>query len=189
MQLRITLIALVAIAALAFGCGGDSDTSNGGTASGAATSGDTSAADGGSTESSDGDSSNAANDGGDSGPLTKAEFIKQGEGICRQVPVSYNEALQKLEQEAKKQGKPKLSTAEGNEKAAIPPLPKAIEEFEALVPPAGDENEAEAIVDSLQAALEGLEAKPASALSGPESPFDEFQKLTKKYGFEFCSQL
>jgi len=42
---------------------------------------------------------------------------------------------------------------------------------------------------ALEAAAKGLEAKPESALSGPKSPFAEFQKLTQEYGFKVCSQL
>ena len=47
----------------------------------------------------------------------------------------------------------------------------------------------EAIIAALEKAAEGLEKKPNSPLSGPKSPFAEFQKLTKAYGLAVCSQL
>ncbi|MDX6601134.1 MAG: hypothetical protein QOF13_336 [Solirubrobacterales bacterium] len=186
MQMRITLIAILAIAALAYGCGGGSDSSSGGGDRGAADSG-TSSAD--TTSAGTDNDSTEASDGADSAPLTKAQFIKQGDAVCNQVPVRYNQLLQEFEKEAKAQGDPKPSTAEANLKAAVPPLPEAAEELEGLSPPAGDEQKAEAIVAALEAAAAGLEAKPTSELSGPESPFAEFQKLTKEYGFKFCNQL
>lgn len=206
-SLKITLLALVALLAIAvgygYGCGGNDDTSGAGDTTAAVESDGTSsteASDGGdstensesieSTESTDeGDSSTGADGDGGSAPLSKAQFIKQGDAICQQVPTRYGKLLQEFEKEAKTEGKPKPSTAEGNLKAAVPPLPEAAEELEDLSPPAGDEEKAEAIVAALEAAAEGLEAKPSSELSGPKSPFAEFQKLTNEYGFKVCSQL
>lgn len=163
--LKVGLVGLVMLLTIVvgYGCGG----------------GDDSSGSGGTTA--DGTSSGA--------PLSKAAFIKQGDAICEKVPARYQEEATKLGEQAQKQGKPKPSTAEVNLKAAVPPLDSAIEELEGLTPPSGDEDEAEAIVDALEVAAEGLEAKPTSELSGPKSPFAEFQKLTREYGFKLCSQL
>lgn len=117
-------------------------------------------------------------------PLTKAKFIKKGDEICGKVPPSYQAKLAKLEKE-----KPKPTQAETNLKAAVPPLYIAAEELEELGPPSGDEQQIEAIIEALKSAVKGLEANPESELAGPKSPFAEFQKLTKKYGFKGCSQL
>ncbi len=186
MQLRITLIiAMVAIAALAIGCGGGSDSSSGGAAdSGTSSSDTTSAANDG-----DGASTEASDDGGDSGPLTKAEFIKEGDEICQLIPNRYNELLGEIEKEREANKEPKLTNPEANVQAAVPPLPEAAREFDELTPPAGDEAKVEAMVEALEAAAEGLEAKPSSELSGPKSPLGEFQKLAKKYGLNGCATL
>ena len=152
---------MVALAVCGFGCGGGDASSGGG--------GDTSAV--------------QADTGG--APLSKAEFVKQGDAICNKVP----ERFGKLQQELEKEIGAKPSLAEIGEKAALPPLPEAAKELEELTPPKGDEQKAEAIVEALEAAAKGLEEKPTSELSGPKSPFAEFQKLTKEYGFQVCSQL
>ncbi|HSS33479.1 MAG TPA: hypothetical protein VLL27_09395 [Solirubrobacterales bacterium] len=170
-----SLLAVVVMAVLVAGCGGSSD-------SGSSEAGGTSA---GST---DGTTQNATGD-SNGPPLTKAEFIKQGDVICEKVPQSYNKKLEAMNVKAEKEKNALVSTAEGNLKAAVPPLYVAAEELEELTPPSADAKEAEAIIDSLEAAAKGVEAKPTSELTGPKSPFAEFQELTKKYGFKFCSQL
>lgn len=146
---------------------------------------------GGDSSSGDSSSDDADSDGSASSgkPLTKAALIKQGDEICSEVPTKYRALAQELEAEAQKQKKKKPSTAEINLAAAVPPLPEAQQELEQLTPPKGDEAELEAITAALGAATKGLEEKPNSPLTGPQSPFDEFQKLTQKYGFKTCSQL
>ena len=116
----------------------------------------------------------------------KAALVKAGDEICSTVPQNYAAKLKALE---KKNGGKKPSTKETNLKAAVPPLYTAIEEFEELSAPSGEEEKLAAIVAALEAAAKGLEAKPTSELSGPKSPFAEFQKLTGEYGFQVCSQL
>lgn len=115
----------------------------------------------------------------------KAAFIKKGDKICEGIPASYNKKVQALEKQAGKRPPTKVI----NEKAAVPPLYVAIEEFEALTAPQGEEAELEAVISSLEAAAKGLEEKPESELSGPKSPFAEFQKVTGDYGFKYCPQL
>jgi len=184
-----SLVMLVAIAALAAGCGGSSDSSSTGADSG----GTTSSASGDGTTGGDGTTQNASGDGESDGgksasgkPLTKAEFIKEGEAICGKIPEEYEEKRQEL---LKGKEKNNASTAKVNEVAAIPPIFVAVESFEKLTPPEGEEAEVEAIIKALEAAGKGLEKEPNAPLVGPESPYDEFQKLTKKYGLQFCSEL
>jgi hypothetical protein len=197
----ITLISVFAALVLAVGCG----SSGGGTSdTGAAESGASTTAAGGdetsagednsaSSDNSGGDETNGGDEtsggetsGGDDGTaLTKAELIKQGDAICTQVP----EEFTKNQEALSKKSKAKLTQEETNLKAAVPPLYVAAERMEALVPPSGDEAEVEAIIAALESAAKGLEAKPKSELSGPKSPFAEFQKLTKAYGFQTCSAL
>jgi hypothetical protein len=61
--------------------------------------------------------------------------------------------------------------------------------METLNPPAGEERTLEKVVSALELAAKGMEEAPNSELSGPKSPFAEFQKLTKEFGFETCSGL
>lgn len=121
-------------------------------------------------------------------PLSKKAFVKKGDAICEGIPKTYGNELKALERELKKKGK-KPTKSEQNLRAAVPPLHVAVEEFQQLSPPEGEEAKVEAIIKALESAAKGLEEKPESELSGPKSPFNEFQKLTKAYGLQFCSQL
>lgn len=201
---------LVLAVLLAIGCGGGDDNGSGGSQNAAQSANATQANDSQdgdgapeSSESGSGDSESAESDGsGDSGsgeaqsaaqssgkPLSKPAFIKQGDAVCAGVPTDFQSRLQSLEKEKEEANQPKATTAEIAEKAAIPPLYTAAVKLEELVPPSGDEQEAEAIIAALEKAAEGLEANPNAEFSGPKSPFAEFQALTKKYGFKTCNQL
>src|SRR3954454_6733723 len=117
------------------------------------------------------------------GSLTKASYIKKGDVICANVPTRYQKKLRTL---------PKAQQEEVSEsipKAAVPPVREAAEELRKLGAPEGDVPEAEEIIAALEKAADGLEAKPKSGFSGPQSSFVEFQKLTKQYGFKICSRL
>ncbi|MGD9735517.1 MAG: hypothetical protein AB7V58_07920 [Solirubrobacterales bacterium] len=178
MRLRIILI-VGAIALFVAGCGGGSDSTSGGTTSGGTTAE-------GTTASGDGNQTTAqkSEGGGESKPLSKTAFKTRINEICIQVPPGYERELEKFEKGGKK-----LSVAEKHLKAAVPPLIAAQEEMEAVVPPAGEEQNLEELIAALESAAKGLEAKPSSELSGPKSPFAEFQKLSTEFGFETCSGL
>lgn len=176
--LKITLVGLVVLLAIAvgygYGCGDSSDESakNGGAADA------TGAAD--TTGTSDDDSRPV---------VEKAQFLEKGDAICRKVPAAYKKLVQPLEKESLAKGTGKPPLAEVNLTAAVPPLGVAIEEFEELDAPQGDEQEVEEIIEALKAAKKGVEEKPTTELSGPKSPFDDFQNLSRAYGFERCNRL
>jgi hypothetical protein len=132
-----------------------------------------------------------------SGPtLKKAVYLKQGDEVCEKIPQTFQQLLPKvnaeLKEEEKKQKK-KLSKKQGEEevnlKAALPPIRTGVEEFAAIGSPEGDEEVAQEIVDTLQAAADGLEEDPSLPLVGKGSPFEDFVKVTKGYGFKTCPQL
>jgi hypothetical protein len=182
MRLKIILGSALAVAILVVaGCGGGGGDTSGGT------NGSTSA-NGGSTAATTANTGSGESS-GSSRSLTKKEFIAKGDEICAQVPTSYQRLKQALEEENIAKKKPEPTTAERNLKAAVPPVKVAAKELEELVPPTGDEQAAEEIVSALEAAAAGLEEKPSSPLSGPESPYAAFQKLTKEYGFKTCNLL
>jgi hypothetical protein len=206
MRVYLFVIALTAAAALWVGCGGGSAGSSGGATGTAAAGGENTTAEGGGAsgggegkrgggEASGGEGGGGHGSGSNggtkpsvkSGPLTKTEFIAEGDGICNDVPTQYGLKLSKLKAEKGKGQEP--TTAEINLKAAVPPLYSAVEEFEALTPPKGDEKKTEALIAALEKGAKGLEAQPESELTGPTSPLVEFQKLAQQYGFQFCPEL
>jgi hypothetical protein len=177
MRLKLILI-IGAIAIFVVGCGGGGDSTSGGTTSGGSTSEGTTAEGDGNATTANGEAN------GDPKPLSKPEFKNRINEICIQVPPTYEEELKKAEKGGKK-----LSPAEKTLKAAVPPIYAAVEQMESVKPPPGEEKKLEEVIDAMEAAAKGLEAEPKSKLSGPGSPFAEFQALTKKYGFETCSGL
>lgn len=193
-SLKVGLTGLVILLAIAvgygYGCGGSDDDKGGSGDTTAAAEADGTSSNAASAESGDGDGApedgGNGGGGGDGAPSSKASYIKQGDAICEKVPGRYAQAVTKTEEG---NGAEKPSTAEINLKAAVPPLYTAIEEFEGLSPPSGDEQQAEAILDALGAGAKGLEAKPNSPLSGSQSSLAEFEKLSGAYGFKVCSGL
>ncbi|HEV7562996.1 MAG TPA: hypothetical protein VGO24_05795 [Solirubrobacterales bacterium] len=167
---------MLAVAVFVVGCGGGGGGTSSGTSAGGtgATTTNASSGDGGSG----GSGSNAK-------PLTKKEFITKGDAICAEIPPEYEAKRQQLILKSKN----KATTSEINLKAAVPPIYVAVENMEKLGPPTGEEAEVEAIIAALEAAGKGLEKEPSAPLTGPKSPYAEFQKLTKEYGFKFCNEL
>ncbi len=177
MRVSAILIAAVLVVILAVGCGGSSGSSSESSSSGGQSG----------TEGS-GESSTTSSEKPQGPPLSKKAYVKEGDAICGGIPTNYNKELEALNKELKKKGQ-KPTKSEETLKAAVPPIYVAVEEFQQLSPPKGEEQKTEAIIAALEGAAKGLEEKPESELSGPKSPFAEFQKLTKAYGFQFCSSL
>jgi hypothetical protein len=179
MRFSVLLVCVFVAAVLQVGCGSSGSTggSSGGTSAETTTAGTETTASGG--------------EGGDaksqSGPLTKKAFIKEAEAVCQKIPTTFEEKSEALAKSMQNGQKP--TPAETKLKAGVPTDHLAIEELEAISPPTGDEQKVEAIIQSLENAVKGLEKNPESEFTGPLSPFAEWQKLTKAYGLSYCSQL
>jgi hypothetical protein len=174
MRFKFVLIlgAIAVLAIVAVGCGGGSDSTSSSTTAKKSTS-----TDGSSTPTKSEDPS-------ESKQLTKSEFATRVNESCIQVPPTYEEELEELEKGGKKPSKQEIAT-----KAVIPPLDSAVEELETLNPPANEQQDLEKVIAAMESAIKGVEEEPAAELSGPKSPFAEFQKVTKELGFETCSGL
>jgi hypothetical protein len=186
MRLSALLFCVVLAVAVGVGCG-SGGSSDGTGPSGGETSSEATTA-GVETNGSEGGDGGVETEGGSkSGPLSKKAFVKEAEAICRKIPTVYQERSEALAKSMKKGQKP--TPAELKLKAAVPTDDLAVEELESLMPPAGDKQRVEAIIQSLESAVKGFEDEPESEFTGPKSPFAEWQKLTKEYGLSYCSQL
>jgi hypothetical protein len=116
--------------------------------------------------------------------MNKTEFDVRLNEICIQVPPDYKEKLKALNEDGKKHSK-----AEVNLKAAIPPLYMAVEQFESVKPPPNEKQVLAQMIVAMESAIVGLKKKPTSELSGPQSPFAEFQSVSTRYGLQTCSGL
>lgn len=118
--------------------------------------------------------------------LTKAELIKQGDAICKEL-------VEQREQQFEKFGKQRgftLQTATNKQleelvtEVAIPTLKQQTAKFNALGAPEGDEAQVEEIVAGWEAATKKIESNPGLAIE--EDPLDDADALAKAYGFKFC---
>jgi hypothetical protein len=177
MRLKIILVSAALIGILIAGCGSDSSSSSGSTSDPSSTT---------PSKSNDGGSSTTkSKEVGNSKPLTKSELNLKMNEICIQVPPAFEEELEELKKEI---GKPPTK-AEENLKAALPPLVTAYESMEELTPSAAEAEDLEGTIAALKSAVKGVEEEPKAKLSGPSSPFAEFQAKAKELSYESCEGL
>jgi len=120
--------------------------------------------------------------------LTKTEFIKQGDAICKEANEE-NEA--EAEEYAEENGftLEKASKDQIEEAVAavlVPSLEKQAEELQALGAPEGDEEKVEAIVTALEDATAEIEDDPSSIFNGKS--LSKPNKLAEDYGFKVCGE-
>jgi hypothetical protein len=120
--------------------------------------------------------------------LTKTEFIKQGDAICKQgTEASEKEAEEFAEDndfELQKASKEQLEEAVSE--VLVPSLEQQIDELDALGAPKGDEDQVEAILTSLEDATGEIEDDPGIVFQG--GALKKPSKLADDYGFEVCGE-
>ena len=128
--------------------------------------------------------------GGDSSSgeaLTKAEFIKQGDEICKQGEAQLEEETEEfVEENNVDTEKPTAAQQEAVIETVVgPALRKQAEEIGELAAPSGEEEAVEEIVTALETGAGKLEEEPKKALEG-ENPVEEAGTLAKEFGFKEC---
>jgi hypothetical protein len=190
-KLALTLVALLALAALVVGCGGggSSSSSSSGSSSSTESESSTDESNSSSDESGSDDESGSEDESGsdDSGAPSKAAFIKEADKICG---ASDGVMAEEITDYAKENDIPieKEEPSEDQEieifhAVVLPNIAKQAEELAALTPPAGDEDTVEDITDTLSsevAAAEGEDGIP------DESTLEEASKKAKAYGLKTC---
>jgi hypothetical protein len=123
----------------------------------------------------------------DDSSLTKAEFVKQGNAVCKKG----NQQINKVgKQVFGTNGNHKNPTQAEQTKFAtdtlIPKVQTEIDGIEALGAPKGDQAQVKAIVDSAQTALDKSKADPTILIEGKSDPFAKANKLANAYGLTEC---
>jgi hypothetical protein len=118
--------------------------------------------------------------------LTKAEFIKQGDAICKKGNLA---SETEVEEFAKKNGfkleEPSKDQAEEVvTEVLVPNLQRQAEELDALGAPKGDEAEIDALIVSLEEATAEFEKDPSSFFK--ETALAKPIRLENAYGFKVC---
>ncbi|HEY4779934.1 MAG TPA: hypothetical protein VIH47_10110 [Solirubrobacterales bacterium] len=129
---------------------------------------------------------------GATGALTKVEFIKQGDAICKKGSEQIQGEANAFARENNiDTSKPTKAQQEEVIAGVLgPALQDQADEISALGAPAGEEGKTEAIVDALEAGAEELEEDPASLLEGKSGagPLSKANELAVKFGFKECGQ-
>jgi hypothetical protein len=203
MRVKITLICVIASAALT-GCGGGSDSGAtakeaSGSPSGTTAKGATGSAGSGKAgkENAPIPTSNVLHDlleGLDKSgaPLSKAKFIETGDEICRRSGTRIETEVQRHKTEygmgfgKHPNNKQELEVITD---LVLPVIQAEAEALAQLEVPAGDEAEIAAIVKALEKGVAETEAKPSRARNkGAKNPLDEASKLSQQYGFKICGR-
>ncbi len=131
----------------------------------------------------------AACGGGDSGEeaLTKAEFIKQGDEICKQAEAQLEEEVEEFaeDNDVDTENPTKAQQEQVIETVVAPGLHKQAEELGELAAPSGEEEAVEEILSSLESGADELEQAPGKLLEG-KSPIEKAGTLAQEFGFEEC---
>lgn len=130
---------------------------------------------------------------GDEVALTKAEFIKQADALCKKVDErEFGEYTAWIEAEKKalKGLSPDATTEKAIRVIFIPSIRGQIGEMTALGIPEGDEEELEEFFDQVRVGLKKTEKDPLSANGTlEESPFYGAYKVGSAYGFKDCDEI
>jgi len=125
-------------------------------------------------------------------PLTKAQFIKQADRICKRTDETVLGSLGQYEA-AHSKSLAKASEREAAEAAilavAIPLIVEEAEKIEGLSAPKGDERKIRAFAAGVAAAAKKAKANPYS-LTGPQGGplFAKVNKFATAYGFKQCDE-
>jgi hypothetical protein len=127
--------------------------------------------------------------GGSGAPaLTRAEFIKQGDSVCRKFELKKKNAIEDFLQ---KEGQGRLKTLNAAKQlkmvsvAILPPIKEEAEGLKALGVPDTDQGKGSAIVDGLGEVVQELEENPQRMQRQPD-PFASVAAEAKDYGFTTC---
>ena len=157
-KLLTAALAAAALVVLVAGCGGGDETTAGETTS------------------------------GETVTLTKAEFIKQGDAICKKAGDRSEKEAEEFAQEngftLEKANEEQLEEAVAE--VLVSALRDQAEELNALGAPEGDEDQVEEIIVSLEGAADEVEDDPGVVFE--EKVFKEPNELAQEYGFKVCGE-
>jgi hypothetical protein len=120
--------------------------------------------------------------------LTKVEFIKQGDAICKESNKQSEAEAEEFaeDNDFKLEGASKGQLEEAVTEVLVPSLNQEAEELDALGAPEGDEDQVEGIVVSLEDAAGEIEDEPSLVFE--EKVLKKPSQLAGSYGFKVCGE-
>jgi hypothetical protein len=136
--------------------------------------------------------SSASGDSGstESASLTKAEFIKQADAICKKTEAERVSGIKAFYKKVGANPEKALVGKQGEEMvfvAIVPPLEKQAEELRALGVP--NEKAVEAIMVEFDEALAAFKKLSENGKEEAEDPFSAVNQKSRKYGFKTCNNF
>jgi len=120
--------------------------------------------------------------------LTKTEFIKQGDAICKKGNDQSEKEAEEFAEEngftLEKASKDQLEEAVAE--VLVPNVNQQAQELDELGAPEGDEEQVEEIIVSLEGAAGEIEDEPSAVFEG--KVLKEPTELAKDYGFKVCGE-
>jgi hypothetical protein len=116
--------------------------------------------------------------------LSKSQFLKKGNAICKKGNQKINQAAKQVFAPHKKPSKAEETKFATD--TLIPTVQSEINGVNALGAPKGDEAKVNQIVNSAQAALDKGKKDPTLFFSNKTDPFKESNKITTAYGLTVC---
>jgi hypothetical protein len=118
--------------------------------------------------------------GGGDDNLTKSEFVAQGNAICKKGNQQLNAAGKALGKHPTKAQFTSFTTD-----TLIPSIESQASQIRALKEPSADEDQVNAILDEVDAAVAKLKANPALITTNAD-PFAKANKMANAYGLTVC---
>ena len=122
--------------------------------------------------------------------LSKAEFLKKGNAICKKGNESINSEFEEFDKENKLSETaepPKEAQEEAVEQVLIPAINRQIEEVKALGTPEGDEGELAELISAEEGVVEEAEENPLLLFESTAKQ-KEANKLATDYGLTVCGE-
>lgn len=117
-------------------------------------------------------------------PLSKVEFLREADRICRSSESRIEAAADGL-----LAGRGRPDPAEVKQVAlavAVPALETEVRAIRALGAPSGDSGEVEAILAATERGVAEIKADPAALADGPPAALRRAQRLAEQYGSTQC---
>ena len=121
--------------------------------------------------------------------LTQAEFVEQGNAICKAGNDRIEAAGEDLFGDATEENPPpEEAVTSFIEDTLIPEVEKQIDDIDALNPPEDIEGDVDAAIAEARAALQRIKDDPAQAAGQDEDPFAEANEMIGEVGLTTCAE-
>lgn len=123
--------------------------------------------------------------------LTKVEFIKQGDAICKAGNKEIEEGFEEFAEENDLPENKEPSKEQGVElveTVILPSVQQQGEELRELGAPEGDEDQVDEMLTALEDAVAEGEDEPELLFEGDTDPFGDANQQAKAYGFKVCGE-